>query len=389
MAVNAQDRGTGIVGDGYYRVHNFGSDRYIYVRDNVDESDLARQVPDFGAIQLWKDASKTIYDAASVIYIKEYNGGRFNLQAQGTGVEELTGFTVRINALTGRTTKGLYEVYVTKDGVTQYLDDERTNSRADGQLGINNKEVKYRYWIADKIDVNSSTNYFGIKPTIQLNDKYYRPFFSSFAFKTVSPNMHVYYVSKVLGSEATLQEIGGEIPPCTPVIIECASANPSDNRIDILYSKSAAVGGNKLAGVYFCNGERGERSVDAYTAFNASTMRVLTAANGKLVLSNNEDELLDSEVLEQIDAVDWTTEDDIEVVCIPANTCYLKADAGTPAVLDIRFEGLGLDEILAENSDADAVGVYSLSGTRLRSTNDVRGLPAGLYVVGGVKVVIK
>ena len=58
-------------------------------------------------------------------------------------------------------------------------------------------------------------------------------------------------------------------------------------------------------------------------------------------------------------------------------------------MLDIRFEGAGIDEILAENKETDVVGVYTISGTQLRATNDVQGLPAGLYIVGGVKVVVK
>lgn len=384
---NAQNTGEKLEGNIYYRVRNFGSDRYVFVKDNYDESDLVRQVGDFGAIELWKGVS-LVDDPATVIYILRLDNGQYDLQAQGTGVQSLTGFSVHI---TDRLSDGTYKVYATKDKVTVYLDDERSSqlNRQDGQLGTNNKNDKFRRWVCEKIETNSATNYFGIKPNIELNGKYYRSFFASFPFKTASPNMHVYYVSKVVGSEATLKEMVGEIPAKTPVIIECSSANPSDNRLELLTSKPSPKNDNKLVGVYFCNGERGENSKEAFTAFNASTMRVLTAANGKLVFSNDEDELLDSEVLKEIEAVDWETEDDIEVVCIPANTCFLKAEGNTPAELAIRFEGSGLDEILAENKDEDAEGIYSLSGTQLRSTNDVTGLPAGVYIVGGVKVVIK
>lgn len=385
----AQDMGSGLIGsDAYYRVRNFGQDRYVYVRDNYDGSNLIKQTGDFQAIELWKDASKTISDPASVIFIHKFNNGQYDLQAQGTGVLALTGYTVHIS---DRLSDGTYKVYATKEGVTVYLDDERTNSRDQGMLGTKNSNDKFRRWVVDKIETNHATNYFGIKPTITLNGKYYRPFYAAFPFKPASQNMHVYYVSKLTGSEATLKEITGEIPANTPVIIECASENPSDNRIDILLSTPAAVNNNQLAGVYFCNGDRGKESVDAYTAFNASTMRVLTATGDKLVFSNNETGLLNSNVLKKIEAVDWNSpnEDDIEVVCIPSNTCYLKAEAGMPDVLDVVLDGSGLDEILAENKDDDAVGVYSLSGMQIRSTNDVQGLPAGLYIVGGVKVVIK
>ena len=387
----AQDRGTGIIGNYYYRVRNAGQDRYVYVRDNYDESDIARQQPDFGAIELWKDASKTISDPGSVIYVLNKGGGYFDLQAQGTGVEKLTKFNVHIRELNGPGQKGLYEVYVTKDNVTQYLDDERTITRDDGELGIHNKDQKYRCWIVDKIETDHATNYFGVKPTIQLNGKYYRPFYADFPFKLASPGMHVYYVNSVKGDEAVLKEVEGEIAAGTPVVIECASENPSNNRLELLYTKPADLSGNKLAGIYFCNQNRGKNSKEAYKVFDASAMRLLTIANGKLVLSNNENQLLSSKHLQVVNTIDWDSDDEDEVSlnCIPANTCYLMADAGTPATLNIRFEGVGIDEILAEKKDKSAEGVYTLSGTQLRATNDVQGLPAGLYIVGGVKFAIK
>ena len=306
----AQDRGTGIIGNYYYRVRNAGQDRYVYVRDNYDESDIARQQPDFGAIELWKDASKTISDPGSVIYVLNKGGGYFDLQAQGTGVEKLTKFNVHIRELNGPGQKGLYEVYVTKDNVTQYLDDERTITRDDGELGIHNKDQKYRCWIVDKIETDHATNYFGVKPTIQLNGKYYRPFYADFPFKLASPGMHVYYVNSVKGDEAVLKEVEGEIAANTPVVIECASDNPSNNRLELLYTKPADLSGNKLAGIYFCNQNRGKNSKEAYKVFDASAMRVLTIANGKLVLSNNENQLLSSKHLQVVNTIDWDSDDE-------------------------------------------------------------------------------
>lgn len=381
----AQDKGSGYVGDGYYRVQNKATNRFIYVTDNKDYYEISRDKEDFQAIQLWKDASKTIYNPATVIYVHKYTNGTYNLQAQGTGVRELTGYSVHVE----ETDDGYYEVYATKEGyATKYLSDDRSNSAPQGQLGTKSAR-DYRKWIVDKIETNSAINYFGIKPTIHLNGKHYQPFYAAFPFKTASPNMHVYYVSKVEGDVVVLKEIGGEIPASTPVVIECASEDPANNRLEILNPSTAKLKNNKLVGVYFCNGDRPKESVDAYKAFGADTMRVFTTANDKLMLSNNESELLESEVLVEIETTDWDTEEDIDVVCIPANTCYLKVNANTPATLSIRFEGLGLDEILADNKDSDVEGVYTLSGTQLRSTNDVEGLPAGVYIVGGVKVVIK
>ena len=50
-SATAQDKGSGLVGDNYYRVRNFGSDRYVYVRDDFDDSDIFRQKADFQAIE--------------------------------------------------------------------------------------------------------------------------------------------------------------------------------------------------------------------------------------------------------------------------------------------------------------------------------------------------
>lgn len=371
--------GTGFVGNGYYRVHNFATDRYIYVTDNKDYYDESRDAEDFQAIQLWKDAEKTISDPASVIYIRQYGDGSFNLQSQGTGVKELTGYSVKVD----KKSNGTYEVSAKRGPVTKYLSDDRSNSNAQGVLGTSGT-TKYRRWVVDKIETNHATNYFGVKPTIEYNGKFYQPFFAAFPFKTASPDMHVYYINKVAGHQATLQEIDGVIPDSTAVIIECASANPSDNRLEILPPSKEKLSGNQLKGVYFCNGDRPDESTEAFTEYKAATMRLLTVSGGKLVLSNNAPERL-----QEIVHFDWDLYDDVNYTCIPANTCYMMANAGTPDVLNIRFVGVGIDEILAEKKNNEAVGVYTLSGTQLRATNDVKGLPAGLYIVGGVKVAIK
>lgn len=375
--------GTGIVGDSYYRVNNKATGRYIYVTDNKDYYNEKTDAEDFQAIELWSDGGDKVKvsDPQSVIYIEKH-GDKYDLVGQGTGVHKLTNYYVTITKITAPgANKGTYQVSATRANVTKYLSDDRTNDNAQGKLGTSSSN---RQWVIDQIDINSESNYFGITPSFDYNGKHYKSFYASFPFRTVSPNMHVYYVSKIAGNVVTLKEIDGNIPDSTAVIIECASTNPSDNRIEILAPSSAQLQGNKLSGVYFCNGKRPKESVDAYKVFDASIMRVLTTANGKLVFSNDVTDRLTS-----LRTMDWTTNKVVTLSCIPANTSYLEVSASTPAVLEVHFEGDGIDEILAENKDESAKGVYSLSGTLLRATNDVKGLPAGLYIVGGVKVAIK
>ena len=374
--------GSGFVGNGYYRICNFATSRYVYVTDNKDYYDLTHDKGDFQAIQLWKDINRAVPDPASVIYIEEVSSGQFDLKAQGTGVHELTGYYVGVQ----KQRNGTYIVSASDKGVTKYLSDDRTNDTPEGKMGTNNSG-NFRKWIVDQITTTHATNYFGVKPTIELNGMYYRPFFASFPFRPAAEGMNVYCVDRIQGSDAIMKKIEGDVPASTPVIIECTSDNPSQNRLELLNSTSAKVTGNKLSGVYFCNFGRQSQSVDAYTPFDAATMRVFSVTDGKLVLTNDAPGRFEGlEVVELDEELgDWVY---VTVDCFPANTSYLKTDASTPSELNVCLEGTGLNDITKKNSKV-AEGVYSLSGTQLRVNNDTEGLPAGLYIVGGKKVVIK
>lgn len=374
----AQSKGTGYVGKGYYRVRNLTTERYIYVTDNKDYYDIAHDKEDFQGIQLWKDAAKAAKSPASVIFIEELYPGGFDLKAQGTGVYDLTGYCVNVT----KKSDGTYEVSASRSGVTKFLSDDRTNSSDQGKLGTSGT-AKYRRWIVDKIEATHATNYVGISPTITFNGKYYQTFYASFPFRTISPGMHVYYISDVEGDLALIQEIEGDVPAATPVIIECASANATDNRIELLPTTTARVTDNLLCGIYFCNGKRPQESVDAYTKFDAATMRILTVADGKLVMSDNAPERL-----QEIMVNDYTLYEQVPAICIPANTCYFKANANTPKQVFLTSDPMAIDSLPSEKTDGGKpCGVYSLDGTQLRMTNNAEGLPAGIYIIGGKKVV--
>ena len=374
----AQSKGTGYVGKGYYRVRNLTTERYIYVTDNKDFYDIAHDKEDFQGIQLWKDAAKAAKSPASVIFIEELYPGGFDLKAQGTGVYDLTGYCVNVT----KKSDGTYEVSASRSGVTKFLSDDRTNSSDQGKLGTSGT-AKYRRWIVDKIEATHATNYVGISPTITFNGKYYQTFYASFPFRTISPGMRVYYISDVEGDLALIQEIEGDVPAATPVIIECASANATDNRIEPLPTTTARVTDNLLCGVYFCNGKRPQESVDAYTKFDAATMRILTVADGKLVMSDNAPERL-----QEIMVNDYTLYEQVPAICIPANTCYFKVHANTPKQVFLTSDPTAIDSLPSEKTDGGKpCGVYSLDGTQLRTTNNAEGLPAGIYIIGGKKVV--
>jgi len=401
----AQDNGTGFIGNGFYRVRNLGTQRYIYVTDNRDYYDMSGDDEDFQGIKLWNGAERAAASPASVIFIKNISGNTFDLMAQGTGIHQLTNYYVTVTPKEENT----YEVSASKAGVTKYLSDNEVGLDEDeGMLGTGQTGM-FRRWIVDKITPDHATNYVGIKPTIHVDGKHYAPYYAAFPFKAVSPNMHIYYARKIRSvegvTELVLKEIEGDIPESMPVFIECASENPTDNRIEPLTSKPTQISGNLLDGTYFCNGSRPRESVDAYRLFDETTMRIFTVKDGRLVVTNNMQDLfiVDPEEVEDPEQIAlnrlvktrvWnpanpTSPRKVVGYCIPANTSYLTTDANTPSEFGVRFEGVGIDEIIANNKDKSVPGVYTVSGTLLRKTNDVQGLPAGLYIVAGQKVVIK
>ena len=141
-----------------------------------------------------------------------------------------------------------------------------------------------------------------------------------------------------------------------------------------------------LCGVYFCNGKRPQQSVDAYTKFDATTMRILTVVDGQLAFSDNAPERL-----EEILVNDYDLYEQVPAICVPANTCYFKANSKTPSRLFVITDpALGIESIHTDKScNPTAEGVYSLDGTQYRQNNDLQGLPAGLYIVGGKKIAVK
>lgn len=379
---------TGFIGNGYYRIKNCVTERYIYVTDNKDYYDKTHDKEDFQAIQLWKDINRAVTSPASVIYIQLISGsndnGSFDLKAQSTAVHALTGYYVNVQ----KQRDGTYEVSASAHGVTKYLSDDEHNSSALGMMGTGSTG-DYRKWTVDKITTDHATNYVGIAPTIELDGLYYQPYYVSYPFKAASPGMNIYYIDRVVSHYATLKKIEGEVPAGTPVLIECTSNDPSQNRLELLASSSAKASDNLLKGVYFCNGKRPAESVDAYTKFDAATMRIFDVKDGMLVLTDapqpervtslSTGKIFDPEAFKYID---------VYSDCITGNTSYLPANAETASELLVVLSGMGINDV-KKASAPKLTGVYSLSGTQLRQTNDLEGLPAGIYIVGGKKTVIK
>ena len=85
-----------IAGDGYYRVYNRYTTRYIYVYDATGSINVTKGTADMGAIQTRLNIETAYTDPASVIYIKcvDAENEKYDLKAQGTSVHDIFGYYV-------------------------------------------------------------------------------------------------------------------------------------------------------------------------------------------------------------------------------------------------------------------------------------------------------
>ena len=173
--------------DGYYRVSNWKTERYVYVYDNTGSIDWSALDAEMGAIELWKESSKhsRFSDPASVLYIENYASNQYDIQSQGMGI-----YKMLKEYITLIEDDGLYELSVTKGSVKKSLRDVNLNSRmAKGSMGTNGSGDNNK-WIGTKIDVTTD-EWFGITPSIEVNGKFYQPFYADFGFTPVSDDMKV------------------------------------------------------------------------------------------------------------------------------------------------------------------------------------------------------
>lgn len=308
--------------DGYYRVSNYATGRYIYVYDNTGSINISTSSADMGAIQLWKDINRTYTDPASILYIKKIhtteNGVEmFDITSQGTGIHEIIGYYINIYYLSSSNT---YQVYA--EG--KYLCDNETSSRALGFLGTERKG-DYRKWIISPL--NLTDNYLAINPSIKIGGYSYAPYYVGFPFKMENTSAKAYYISKIIGNVAIKKEVTGNIPEECPVFIETPSAAITSNKITPLLESVKTQSDNILKGVYFNNEDR-LQSPEARTEYNPSTMRVLgVTSEGKLGFVTA--------------SIEW----------LPANQSYLPVSSNTPEELTVMTE----DEFIISQLSAKEV----------------------------------
>lgn len=368
--------------DGYYRVQNSATQRYVGIIHNRSESQVITTQADLAALRAYKDWNWVESDPATIIYFEKrgenkVNGKKVdvcNLYGQGTSTRSITNYDINLVNVGGK-----YRCYVQYQG-TQYLSERSASSTAaTNRLDINTNST----WNWNILPVSSAGScYFGVKPTVEAQGKYYATMYADWGFTPASSSTKAYYVEKVANGYAVIREITGEVPAKTPVIFECAGEKAVDNKLDISKNNAKLPTVNKLNGVYFCidNGQSFHR--DSVT-YNPAIMRVLgVCSDGRPGF-----------VKKCVD--DFVVEPDFKYFkpkgAIPANTAYLVVPEGTPDELPLvtaEEYAAGINDVTM--SPATSSDVVTLSGVVVkRNATSVEGLPSGIYIWNKRKIVVR
>ncbi len=352
-------------GNGYYRVQNAFTKRYAYLLDNKGSYDAGSFSADVAALKLYMDPEKMYSDPASVFYVESAPQGNnyFDIWGQGTSIytfmhEYMSIFADR-KPYDGQTS---YTMYATKNGLAKYIGDIWDDLSADEGFASVNCTGNDRKWYFHQLDA-STPQYFGVAPSVEANGKYYAPLFGCFPFSASSEGVKFYTISEIdPRGAAIINEVKGTVPAATPVIIECSSANHSDNRLNI-GGTAEKIGTNFLKGVYFDNPSKMHYN---RTPFNKQTMRVLgIGKDGRLAFVRGDYEF------------------------VPRNQAYLQLtdpkqydqDEFTLMTEEQREEELGA---VAAIPVTQTVTVYSLDGRLVKkgiAKSDVPSLGRGMYIL--------
>lgn len=355
--------------NGYYRVLNEATERYITIIDNKAKVSTMSTYIDLGALVTVSGFDRVVSNPASIIYIRyEKSPNLFSLASQGTDTREITGEYLTIQPST--TNRNAYWACGKKGGSLVYLND--VYSLYDTSEVGTNGSGKTRNWYILPVNKDIDKQYFGIKPEIEYNGKYYATIYAYFPFK-LDEGMKAYSITLNTNSVAVYKEITGTIPRSTPVLIECSSPTPEGNRIDIVDETTTSISGNKLEGVWFCSHKDGHINRKAYSS---STMRVLgLTQDGKLGF---------------ITAPDSYLSYDGGRYYLPANKAYLPVTSNSQSELYIMSEEdylAGVSTISID--DVKQSAVYTLTGLQVRKRDEsTEGLSKGIYVVKGKKIIV-
>ena len=336
--------------DGFYRVKNVSSGRYIVMYDGYVFKNAATGSVNLKALQTVENWGTVSSHMGSVWYMKNIGGVQYDMYCQSSSLGAKGNFYPSILAIGGN-----YQIYGTYEGFTKYLNDE-SNEDEGGYVSISGSRPDWSF-----IPIGGD-NYVGIQPETTADGYYWATFMSGFPF-TLSGGMKAYYVSSVGTDAFTMTEMGSEIPARTPVLIRLNGGSPSDNIITIQTSNGAsAPSDNKLYGNWYSSTLGGGHR--EYNLENDDSYRILGNVNGHLAfVKATEDRLVLGTFIEH-------------------NRGILVVGEGYADAIEEGASGIHS----VDQEEVTEKGTYTLTGQKVPEGTTPR---PGIYIKNGKKVIIK
>lgn len=367
-----------IKGNGYYRVRNCATQRWATLVDNYANVNLVAGDADLHAMQLMMSTENVLSDPSSIIYLKNLSGNNYDVSAQGVSLESLVNKPISVRKYSTYNGDASYRIYGTYDGAVRYISDVEIDLDEEiGKASIreikNNTTSNTVNWLFVPVD-ETTENYFGVVPNLNINGELYSTLYASFPFKPFSKGVKVYIIGRTASGLVELKEITDIVPAGSPVIIKCAGEKASDNKLQIIET-TANLTGNSLKGAYF--NYTGEKNINRVT-YNPQTMRILgKCSDGSLgFITGN---------------IDY----------IPANTAYLSVSSGSASefkcIPSEKYDDelqAGVDTIDTESSEIiyrngiiysyEPVVIINMAGQTVLTSKElevnISDLPKGVYI---------
>lgn len=291
-----------------------------------------------------------------------------NLEAQGMGSKDISG-----NTFTFSNAGDYLYIYGSAGSLSAYMVDYADAFTQEEHVGkVNHPGIyngpdandKQFRWVVTPITELSKDFCFGAMPSSKTKDeagKYYTTMYTKFPYRCLD-GVKAYVVSSVdeTAHKVVLSEIkSGEVPSGTPVVLECTSTKPVENRLLPLLEEPAAIAEtNLLKGEIWLKDEN-KTEGEYRTKFDSQTMLVLS--NDQLAFKN----------VNNTDVLAGGTGQTGTLTYIANNTCYLTVDSkmteATTFTIEKGSSVVTKETTLAGLSQeaADGVTPYKLTGDDL------------------------
>ena len=373
-------------GNGYYRVKNTLSNRYVSILHNKSNTEVMSGKAELGALRSFVSWDKVCSDPSTIVYFDQTGTGTvankpckfFNLCGQGTSTMDIINFSLGVMDMGSNK----YRCFARESGTIFYLGDIDSYTEGVGYLTSNGNNTNANWNI---LPVSSTGDYyFGVKPTVEANGQYYATMFADFGFSPAASatGMKVYYVDKIWNGNVVIREIEGDVPAKTPVLFLCPSATPSGNRLDIAKNSATLPSENLLSGVYFCI-NTGESYHKDWVSYDPKTMRLLgVCSDGRPgFVTKGESDF----------SKDYPFQPKASYMAIPANTAYLVVPEGSPEEMPLMtYEeyAAGIEGVTIDGNVASDITTLSGMTVRKKATS-TEGLRPGVYIWNKKKIVCK